>query len=182
MENNRPKISSLSEKELAAILKECFFKVGKELKLQINETKIFLDEVYKKQGWMFVDTFSEVFSKYAACEMPEAEKLRPYISPLFIGRLMKLYQKQCNEKKLCTRLVKNPIYNLTSAEKYTLLVKHILANGSIPANPDWVCIYEHLSGLNKIELSTDWGSLGYSQKLKHARQAVTEWIYKNYEL
>jgi hypothetical protein len=182
MENNRPKISSLNEKELAALLQESFFKIGKQLKLPVIETKIFLDEVYKYQGWMYIDTFSEAFSRYAACELPEAENLRPYVSPLFIGKLMKIYKKKGNEQKLIGKSV-NSIHTILSAEeKYMLFLKHIIANKSLPANPDWVCIYEHLSGLKKLTLVADWNSFNYSQKLKQAISSVTEWAYKNFTI
>jgi len=182
MENNRPKVSSLTEKELAALLQESFFKVGKELKLPANETKVFLDEVYKYQGWMFVDTFNDAFSRYAACEIPEAENLRPHVSPMFISKLMKIYFRRCNEKKFIRKSVKDTISLLKPEEKYILFIKHILANQLLPANPDWISIYEHLSTLQKINKLHDWDSLSYTKKLKHATVAVCEWAYKNYPI
>lgn len=180
--NTRPKIASLNEKELAALLKESFFKVGKELKLEVSETKIFLEEVYKKQGWMYTDTFSDAFSRYAACELPEAENLRPYISPFFIGKLMKLYFKRCDEKKFSRKPVKGIFFQLTPEEKYNLFLKHIAFNKCLPANPDWISIYEHLTGLNRLKPPADWDSFCYTKKLKYAMAAVTEWAYRNYEL
>jgi hypothetical protein len=182
MENNRPKISSLTEKELAELLNESFFKVGKQVKLAAGETKIFLDEVYQHQGWMYVDIFSEAFSKYAACELPDAEGLRPCVSSLFIGKLMKIYFKKCNEQRFIRKQGKGNPSNLSAEEKYTLYLKHVTANQCLPANPDWVSIYEHLTGLNKINPLSDWNSFGYSQKLKQARQAVTEWTCKQFNI
>jgi hypothetical protein len=182
MENNRPRISSLTEKELAALLLASFFKVGKEFKISPLETKLFIDEVYKNQGWMYVDTFSEAFSAYTACELPEAENLRPYVSPLFISKLMKIYKKQGNAKKLIGKSEQRIHTMLSPEEKYTLFLKHIIANKSLPANPDWVSIYEYLSALKKLPPVVDWSSLGYFKKLKEAMKAVTEWTYKNFTI
>ena len=52
---------------------------------------------------MYADTFSAAFSLFAACEIPNAENLRPYVSPLFVSKLMKLYFKKCNERKVISK-------------------------------------------------------------------------------
>jgi hypothetical protein len=178
----RPKIASLSEKDLALLLKESFFKIGKELKLDEHETKLFLDEVYKKQGWMFVDTFSDVFSRYAACELPGAEELRPAASPLFIGKLMWYYSKKCTEKKSITNSVKGTFSKLTDEEKFNLFIKHVLTYRLLPGNPDWVIIYEYMVTNNKLKPAENWEAFGYMKKMKHAMEKVSEWTYENYEL
>lgn len=182
MENNRPKISSLTEKELATILQDCFFKIGKQLKLSVGDTKIFLDEVYRHHGWMYVDTFSEAFSRYAACELSDAENLRPYVSPLFIGKLMKIYTRKRSEQRSPEKRGKDNATTLNPEEKYTLFLKHLIANKSLPANPDWVCIYQYLAGLKKLSPVAGWDSLGYSKKLKQATVAVSEWAYKHFTI
>lgn len=178
----RPKIGSLSEKELATLLKESFFKIGKELKLDEKESKLMLDEVYKFHGWMFADTFGDAFSRFAACQLAHSENMRPEASPRFIGKLMKLYFKQCAEKKYTAQSVKGNFSQLTGEEKFNLYVKHISMHRSLPGNPDWVGIYEYLVAINKLKPLEKWESLGYMNKLKHARDEVSEWSYKSYEL
>jgi hypothetical protein len=180
--NDRLKISSLSEKELAGLLKQSFFKVGKALKLAEDETKIFLDEVYRRQGWMFVDTFSDAFSRYAACELAGAEGLRPYASPMFIGRLMKIYFKKCWENKSPSKNIRNTVGILTPEEKYGLFINHIITHKRFPGNPDWVSVYEHLEGLKKIAPIAEWATLSYSKKMNYAKAMAIEWIYKNYNI
>lgn len=180
--NNRPKISSLSEKELAQLLIDSFFKVGKELKLSISETKIFLDEVYKKQGWMFVDTFSEVFSMFAAGEIPDCEKMHVHTSPLFIGRLMKLYLKKSKENRFTDKSEKNKSSVLTPEGKYKLFIQFILANSCLPVNPDWVGIYEHLTEIKKMYLPDAWETLTYHAKWKYAASAVSDWAYAHFTI
>ncbi len=182
MENNRPKIASFTEKELAQLLIDSFFIIGKELKLSINETKLFLEEVYKKQGWMYVDTFTEAFSRYAAFELPDAETLRPQVSPRFISNLMKLYFGKCREKKFTTKSVKNTVSNLTPKEKYTLFVQFISANKCIPKNPDWVCLYEYIAELKKLALPDNWGELSYTAQWRYAVNAVSEWAYAHFNI
>jgi hypothetical protein len=182
MANNRPKIASLTEKELAILLKESFFKIGKELKLDEKESKLMLDEVYKFQGWMFADTFSDAFSRFAACQLADSENMRPEASPRFIGKLMKLYFKQCAEKKYIHQTVKGTFSQLTGEEKFNLFLKHVTMHRCLPGNPDWVGIYEYLVANNKLKPLEKWESLGYMKKLKHAREEVSEWTYGNYEL
>jgi hypothetical protein len=92
--NERPKIGSLSEKELAQLLIDSFFLVGRDVKLPPDKLKILLKEVYKKQGWMYTDTFIEAFSRFAAFELPDMENLHPRVSPQFISHLMKLHLKK----------------------------------------------------------------------------------------
>lgn len=182
MENNRPKIASLSDKELAMLLKESYFKVGRQLKLDEGETKLFMDEVYKNQGWMYVDIFSEAFSRLAACELADAENLRPYVSPMFISKLMKIYFKRGSAGKCMAPRTGENFTALTPENKYTLFIKFILCNRRIPANPDWIAIYEHLVKINKLELNEEWETLSYLKKMKYGMNAVTEWVYKSYKL
>ncbi len=182
MENNRPKIASLTEKELAQLLLDSFFIIGKEVKLSASETKIFLKEVYKKQGWMYVDTFSEAFSRYAACELPNAENLRPHVSPRFIGNLMNLHTKKHREKKFTSKHEKDGISQLTPKEKYTLFVQFISANKRIPKNPDWVTLFEHITGLKKLAFPENWSSLSYTAQWRYAVNAVSEWAYTHFNI
>ena len=93
MENIRPKIASLGEKELAQLLINSFFITGKDVKLQAEQTKLFLGEVFKKQGGQYIDDFCDAFSRYAAFELPGAENLQPTVSPRFINTLMNMYEK-----------------------------------------------------------------------------------------
>jgi hypothetical protein len=182
MENNRPKIASLTEKELAQLLIDSFFIIGKELKLSAGETKIFLKEVYKKQGCMYIDTFAEAFSRYAAFELPDAETLRPQVSPRFISNLMKLYFGKCRDKKFITKSVKDTISHLTAKEKYTLFVQFISANKCLPKNPDWVTLYEHITGLKKLAPPENWESLSYTAQWRYAVNAVSEWAYAHFNI
>ena len=182
MENNRPKIATLSDKELAQLLIDSFFKIGRVLKLSLPETKIFLDEVYNYQGLMYVDTFSDAFSRYAAGEIPDTEKLHPQISPMFISRLMKLYMKKCNENKFIAHSVKDKSTALTQEGKYKLFVQFITINKCLPGNPDWVGIYEHLEVLKKLAFPVGWDALSYPAKWRYATNVVCEWAYANYNI
>jgi len=178
----RPRISSLTEKELAAVLKESFFKVGKELKLPVVETKIFLDEVYKHQGSIYVDAFTEAFSSCAALRLPGADTLRPQVSPMFVSKVMKLYLGKCRENKYKRRLAENTSAALTPEEKYALFLQYIITNKTLPANPDWVAIYKHLTALKKLSINAEWDTLAFSGKWKYARNAVTEWACRQYNI
>lgn len=180
--SNRPKLASLPENELAQLLIESFFKVGKTIDLAPDKLKIFFGEVYKFQGWMFVDTFSDAFSRFAACQLTDSENMRPEISPRFISRLMKLYFKQCAEKKYIAQSVKGTFSQLTGEEKFNLFLKHITIHRCLPGNPDWVSIYEYMVANRKVEPAEKWESLGYMKKLKHARERVSEWICNRYKL
>lgn len=180
--NKRPKISSLTEQELAQLLLTCFFKIGREVNLSKEKLKIFMGEIYTYQGWMYVDTFSDAFSRFAACELPDAESVRPSVSPFFVGRLMKLYFKKCKEKNFIAKSVKDSISILTPQEKLALFVKYISVNKCMPANPDWVGIYSCLAELNKITISTEWENLSFAKRWKLAMEAVCEWAYKNFTI
>jgi hypothetical protein len=182
MEYTRPKISSCSSMELAALLKESFFKIGKEVKLSSLETKIFIDEVYKNHGSVYVDSFSEAFSQYAALELPDCENLRPQVSPLFISRLMKIYTRKYNESKYKFKSLNGTSSILTPEQKYVLFVKFINANKVLPANPDWIMIYEYLSNINKLPLPNNWNTISYYPRWKHARNEVTDWAYKTFNI
>ncbi len=102
--------------------------------------------------------------------------------PRFIGKLMKLYFKQCAEKKYIHQTVKGTFSQLTGEEKFNLFLKHVTMHRCLPGNPDWVGIYEYLVANNKLKPLEKWESLGYMKKLKHAREEVSEWTYGNYEL
>jgi hypothetical protein len=180
MNNNRPKIASLSEPELAELLINSFFKIGRDINLSGNKLKIFLSEVYKHQGWMFVDTFNDAFSSYAACELPDAEKLSPSLAPRFISKLMKIYLKKCSGHKSPENSEGSTPAALKPEEKFALFMKHLLDYKCIPENPDWVSIYEHLSALNKLHITPKWDTLNYHQKMKIAMLAVSEWAFNNY--
>jgi hypothetical protein len=180
--NNRPKIASLSEKELAQLLINLFFIIGRNLKLSAVETKIFLEEVYKRQGGTYTDTFSDAFSCYAALELPEAENLRPQASPRFINQLLKLYNIKCRQEKPATKPGENKSGKLPAEGKYNLFIKFIIVNKSLPGNSDWVTIYEHLTNINNLFLPSGWDTMNYHLKWKHARKAVTEWVYKNFNI
>lgn len=182
MEHYRPKIAALNEKELATLLAESFFKIGKVLKLPAGESKIFLDEVYKYQGQVYADTFSDAFSRYAACELPDAETLRPYVSPLFVGKLMRIYLNKFTGKKNNRKPERESRSNLNPGEKYKLFILFVKTNKCVPANPDWVGIYEHLAELGKLLLMPGWDSFNYYKKLKHATLDVSEWTYKNFTI
>ncbi len=175
--NNRPKIGSLGEKELAQLLTESFFKIGKDIEFSLDKVKIMLAEVYKFQGWMFVDTFSDAFSKYAAGELEDAETLKAHVSPRFISMLMKKYFKKCNENKQKKNTGKASPAILSPEEKYTLFVQFIKVNQCLPGNSDWVSIYEHLTGLKKLFLPDEWNTQTFYSKWKYSRNAVTEWAY-----
>jgi hypothetical protein len=179
---NRPKISSLTEMELAQLLASLFFLVGKDVNLQKNETKLFLDSIYKYQGWMYEDTFKDAFSRYAACELPDAENLQPQVSHRFISKLMKIYLKKCNENKFIKNSVKDMPTVLTPEEKYALFVKFVSANKCLPGNADWVTLYEHITGLKKLAMPADWDALPFFKKWRYAMQAVTDWAYSNYKI
>ncbi len=180
--NNRPKIASLTEKELGALLSAAFFIIGKDIRLPADKLKLFLGEVYKYQGGKYVDDFNEAFSKYAALELPNAETLRPQVSPLFISSLMKLYANRNSNSSPAKKTVKDKLLVLTPENKFTLFVKYITTGKSLPGNPDWVTIYEYLTGINKLLLHPEWGSMGYHHKWKYAMQTLTEWAYRNYNL
>ncbi len=83
--NNRPYISSDSIRELAPRLGYLFFLTGKDVNLTENETDLLLDNIYKYHGGKFIDDFSDAFSKYSAGELPDAEALRPQVSPRFVN-------------------------------------------------------------------------------------------------
>jgi hypothetical protein len=182
MQNIRPKISSLTEKELANLLLASFFKVGKEFKISLTETKIFIDEIYKFQGSVYIDSFNEAFSMYAASVLPDAEHLRPSISPIFISKLLKIYFRSCNEKNSTVNPRKEMTSRLSPEDKCKLFIKHVSANKCLPANPDWISIYEHLTGLNKLKLPMEWDTLTYYKKQKYARTALSEWAYQNFTI
>lgn len=180
--NNRQKISSLSKMELAQLLGNLFFLTGKDVNLTENESDLLLDNVYKYHGGKYIDEFSDAFSKYAAGELPDAETLKPQVSPRFVSLLMKIYFKKSNENKRVHKSAKNVSAILTPEEKYTLFVQFIVVNQSLPGNSDWVSIYEYITGLKKLCMPPGWDSLSYYAKWKHAMKAVTGWVYNNFNI
>ena len=180
--HNRPKILSLSETELAQLLKECFFKVGKEIELSLEQIKILLDEIYKHQGWMYTDTFSEAFSLYAADELPEAETLRPQVSPRFVGKLMKAYIYRFSSRKKDKKQTNPQPAGLTQEEKYKLFIRFVEANKSMPGNADWVSIFEYLTSAKKLELPPEWNQLSYYAKRKYSFTLLMDWTSKNFRI
>ena len=180
--SNRPKISSLSEKELAQLLIDSFFMIGKDLKLNISTSKVLLVEVYKYHGWIYVDSFTEAFSKYAADELPDADSLKPTVSPRFISKLMKFYFKKLRESHTLKKEGNDTSSTFTPEEKYMLFIRFIKDNRSLPGNCDWVTIFEFLTSQNKLLLPTDWAKLTFYGKLKHATQEVTCWAHNNFSI
>jgi hypothetical protein len=74
------------------------------------------------------------------------------------------------------------VSNLTREEKYNLFLNHVTIHKSVPGNPDWVGIYEHLEELQKIDPIAEWNTFHYSKKIKYAMAAVVGWVHKNYTI
>ena len=168
--------------ELAQLLGNLFFLIGKDVNLTENESDILLDNIYKYHGGKYTDEFSDAFSKYAAGELPDAETLRPHVSPRFVSLLLKIYFKKCNENIQAKNAAKNAFSTLTPEEKYTLFVQFILANKCLPGNSDWVTLYEYITGLKKLSMPAEWDTMSYYNKWKYAMQAVTGWAYKSFTI
>ncbi len=96
---------------------------------------------------------------------------------------MRAYFNKYNDSNINkTRRISKPTV-LTSEDKYMLFVQFVCANKCVPGNCDWVIIFEHLTGLNKLLLPRDWNNFTSSyQKWKHAMEAVTAWVYKTFTI
>jgi hypothetical protein len=113
---------------------------------------------------------------------PDAEALKPQVSPRFVSMLMRVYFNKHNDNNLHkNRKLSKPAV-LNSEDKYMLFVQFICANKCLPGNCDWVMIFEHLTGLNKLLLPRDWSALTYYQKWKYAMKTITEWAYKTFPI
>jgi hypothetical protein len=133
----------MSRAELTQLLIDSFFKLGKRLDLDASidshKADLFINEVFKYQGSMKVDDFEEAFSMYGAGTL-QAESLRPSTSPMFVSRLMKVYK----ERKYGKYEHKfQPQETNADEQNWKRFFNHIQFYRSLPANPDWISLYNH---------------------------------------
>lgn len=182
MENSiRPKISSLTEKELALLLISCFRLIGREVRFAGQDLKEFLDEIFKYQGWMYADSFKEAFSRYAADQLDGSESLKREVSAYFVSRLMKLTVKGAKAYK--AKINPKPTDSKPTPEwHYASFCKFVSSWKILPANPDWVSVFEYLVEIGKASSVEGWSSMGYHLKLRHSMEIVTEWAYGKFTI
>ena len=75
---------------------------------------------------------------------------------------------------------------ITPEDKYNAFIGHIKTHKSIPANADWIPIYEYAIDNNKFNqqhiLSAHWSDLSYMEKINLAKPTLIDFAYKNFTI
>jgi hypothetical protein len=88
---NRPRINTLSERDMALLLKDNFLKIGIKSPTDEGEIRIMLHGMFKYQGYCFIEDFENAFDEYAA-DIFELT-MRPGYNSRFVSVLLKAYKE-----------------------------------------------------------------------------------------
>lgn len=173
MQNNAEKIFNLSTHEILVLLKDCFLIVGKKFAPTPSEAKIFTDSVIQYQGKMFVSDFKDAFSSFANGELTPEKKLYIDVTPIFIGTLTKTYKESKYGKR------EKIIHTSNSDESaWQRFFAHFAFYRSLPINPNWIAIFNHLAykGLINGRPIEGFAALSY----KYAEKEVKDYVMTHY--
>lgn len=181
-------IGSLTKAELLKLLTECFSMLGRQVSNQTpEEIETLIKEAYHWQGRMWVDTFREAFSAYAASEI-EIDRFTTTISAQAVSKIQKAYREKKWGKKEVEKNTENIFITSTDEGYYNSLVcvmegrksdkfqerkpKCESAKGNeIPFTWAWDAVYNHLRKLNKCD---------EAESFKGQKMSVITWLRITY--